>query len=307
MKEQKTMQWAMAGALFANVIFGFSFLFTKMALQAATPVLLLAYRFTFAFVLMSIIAICKPGLLNLKGKPFKNVILMGVCQPLLYFVCENYGMLYSSTTFAAVMIALAPIGAMGLGALFLKEHSSWRQAICCVISVGGVIWLALKNQSEGHVTVLGIILLAGAVLSAAGFNVLSRKSAADFTAFERTYIMFLMAMVVFDVWAMLECAVQGKSLIAPLYDTGFLTAVLYLGGASSVGAFLMYNAATTYLPVARAASFSSVITVVTLFAGVVFLKESFDLVSLLASAIIILGIWGVQKEPKKMQIPENFS
>lgn len=307
MKEQKTIQLAMAGALFANIIFGFSFLFTKLALQAASPVVLLAYRFTFAFLLMSLIALCNPALLHLKGKPLKNVILMGICQPLLYFVCENYGMLYSSTTFAAVMIALAPIAAMGLGTLFLKETCSWYQAVCCVVSVGGVIWLALKNQSEGHVTFLGIILLTGAVLTAAGFNVLSRKSATHFTAFERTYIMFLMAMIVFDVWAVLESAGDMSRLAAPLQNKGFLAAVLYLGGASSVGAFLMYNAATTYLPVARAASFSSVITVVTLFAGVVFLKESLDLISLIGSTIIILGIWGVQKAPKKLQIPENFS
>lgn len=307
MKEQKTIQLAMAGALFANVIFGFSFLFTKLALMVASPVLLLAYRFTFAFLLMSVIALCNPKLLQLRGKPIKYVILMGICQPLLYFICENYGMLYSSTTFAAVMIALAPIGAMTMGTIFLKEKCSWVQAACCVVSVGGVIVLAMKNQSEGQVTFLGIWLLAGAVLSASGFNVLSRKCAADFTAFERTYIMFFMAMVLFDVWAVAESSWNIGTLLSPLQNTGFLSAVLYLGGASSVGAFLMYNGATTYLSVARASSFSSVITVVTLFAGIVFLNESFDLISLVASAIIILGIWGVQKAPKKLQIPEKIS
>lgn len=299
MKKQKTIQLAMLGALLANVIFGFSFLFTKLALRVASPVVLLAYRFTFAFLLMSLIAICKPGLLKLKGKPLKYVILMGICQPFLYFVCENYGMLYSSTTFAAVMIALVPIGAMLLGIVALGERCNARQVVCCVVSVGGVIWLAMKNQSEGHVTVLGIFLLAGAVLTASGFNVLSRKCSSDFTAFERTYIMFLMAMGIFLSWAMIETKGNLSVLTAPLFEVDFLSAVLYLGGLSSVGAFLMYNAATTYLSVARASSFSSVITVVTMIAGVVFLKESLDLVSLVASAAIILGIWGVQVAAEK--------
>lgn len=299
MNKQKTIQLAMLGALLANIIFGFSFLFTKLALRVASPVVLLAYRFTFAFFLMSIIAVCKPGLLQLKGKPLKYVILMGICQPFLYFVCENYGMLYSSTTFAAVMIALVPIGAMLLGIIALREHCSLRQVICCIISVGGVIWLAMKNQSEGHVTVLGIFLLAGAVLSASGFNVLSRKCSSDFTAFERTYIMFLMAMIIFLSWAIAETKGSLSALTAPLGEISVLSAVLYLGGLSSVGAFLMYNAATTYLSVARASSFSSVITVVTMIAGVVFLKESLDLISLFASAMIILGIWGVQITAEK--------
>lgn len=307
MKEQKTIKMAMAGAFFANVIFGFSFLFTKLALRVSSPIVLLAYRFSFAFLFMNGIALSKRKLLSFKGKPFGGLLLMSVCQPLCYFLCENYGMLYSSTVFATVMIALAPIGAMGLGALLLGEKCSWKQIFCCVISVGGVILLAFKNQSEGNVTLLGILLLAGAVLSSAGFNVLSRKSSSYFSAFERTYVMFLLAMISFDLLAIMECRGDMNKFLTPLYTPEFLIAVLYLGGASSVGAFLMYNMATTYLSVARAASFSSIITVVTLFAGAVFLHESFDLISLIASIIVIFGIWGVQKEPKNLKNTENFS
>lgn len=290
---------AMCGALSANIIFGFSFLFTKTALKTADPILLLAYRFTFAFLLMNVIILFKPGLLHLKGKRLKHLILMGICQPLLYFICENYGILYSSTVFAGVIIALAPIFAMFLEMIFLKETCSLRQAICCVISVAGVVWLAMKSQSEGHVTVFGIVLLLGAVLSSAGFNVLSRKTSAEFTAFERTYVMFFMAMILFDLWAVLQAGGKTERFLIPLHNYEFYLSVAYLGGTSSVGAFLMYNAATTYLSVTRASSFSGVITVVTLFAGVVFLDEALDFFSLLASLIILLGIWGVQTLTKK--------
>lgn len=299
MKEQKKTSLAMAGALFANVIFGFSFLFTKLALQCGTPIQLLAYRFTFAFLLMNIIALATQRKPALKGKPLGSLLLMGLCQPLIYFVCENYGMLYTNTTFAGVLIALVPIAAMILGVLLLGEKTSWRQAACCVISVAGVVWMAMKNRSEGTVQLVGILLLVGAVLSAAGFNILSRKASALFSAFERTYVMFFLAMAAFDLWAILECRGDFAELFAPLKHQSFLIAVLYLGGASSVGAYWLYNSATTYLSAARASSFSSVITVVTLFAGVLFLKESFDVSSLIASAIILLGIWGVQKEPEK--------
>lgn len=300
-KKTNKVPLAMCGALSANIIFGFSFLFTKLALKTADPILLLAYRFTFAFLLMNIIILFKPGLLCLKGKHLKHVILMGICQPMLYFICENYGMLYSSTVFAGVIIALAPICAMFLEMIFLKETCSLKQAICCVISVAGVIWLAMKSRSEGHVTVLGIVLLFGAVFSSAGFNVLSRKASEKFTAFERTYVMFFMAMLLFDFWAVIHSGGQAERFLVPLQNYEFYLSVAYLGGASSVGAFLMYNAATTHLSVTRASSFSGVITVVTLFAGVVFLDESLDFFSLLASLVILLGIWGVQTQTKKAE------
>ncbi len=289
-------KWAMGEAALANVIFGLSFLFTKRALGAASPIVLLAYRFTLAAVLMSVIALMRRDLLRLKGKPIGSLILLGFCQPVLYFICENYGILYVSTTFAAVMLALVPIAAMLLGMVFLREVPKIGQAICSIVSVGGVIFLALKSNAEGTVTGWGIVLLIGAVFSAAFFNLLSRKTAASFSAFERTFMMFLLAAVVFDLWAVIECGGVNKTLLAPLFSSSFRIGILYLGGVSSVGAFLLYNSATTYLTVARATAFSNVITVVSLLAGAFFLHEPLALSSWIASAVIVLGVWGAQRK-----------
>ena len=37
---------------------------------------------------------------------------------------------------------------------------------------------------------------------------------------------------------------------------------------------------------------------ISLLAGVVFLGEPFGIVSLLAAVIIVIGVWGVQRQPK---------
>ena len=49
----------------------------------------------------------------------------------------------------------------------------------------------------------GVILLLGAVLCAAVFNVLSRGESVRFSPFERTYIMFFLGAVGFNVLAFL--------------------------------------------------------------------------------------------------------
>ena len=46
-----------AAALAANTIFGFSFIFSKMALSAAHPLIILSVRFTVAFIVMSLLAL----------------------------------------------------------------------------------------------------------------------------------------------------------------------------------------------------------------------------------------------------------
>lgn len=284
----------MLAAFGGNFIFGLSFLFTKTALAYSTPSVLLALRFLLAFLVMNVLLLTGKIKISLKGKPLGWLLLMGIFQPVLYFYFENYGLLYSNATFSSVMIALVPIASLVFGALFMKETPTVLQALCSAVSVGGVIFMALRQSAGGAITVWGILLLIGAVVSAVGFNVISRRSAEKVTAFERTYMMFLIGTVTFGGVAVIENFSTPWLLVSPLTNGSFVISLLYLGVLSSVAAFLMINYANTYLPLSRATVFSNVITVVSVFAGVVLLKENFDMYMLLATVMIILGIAGVQ-------------
>ena len=60
--------WATLAAFLSNFIFGFSFLFSNMALKVATPSVLLAYRFVFAFLILNILWLFIIVKLDFKGK-----------------------------------------------------------------------------------------------------------------------------------------------------------------------------------------------------------------------------------------------
>ena len=285
---------AMAAAFFGNFIFGFSFLFTKKALTFTTPSVLLAQRFLLAFLVMNVLLLTGKVRVSFKGKPLGWLLLMGLFQPVLYFFCENYGLLYSNSVFSSVMIALVPIASLVFGAVCMRERPTWLQTVCSAISVGGVVWLALRQSAKGAITIWGVLLLVGAVICAVGFNVISRKSAKTVTAFERTYMMFAVGAAAFGAVALCENAAHLVALVAPLAYSEFLVSLLYLGVLSSVGAFLMINHANTWLPLSRATVFSNVITVVSVFAGVVWLGDPFDAFMLIATCMIVLGIVGVQ-------------
>lgn len=291
MRKTHKAMWAAFGG---NCIFGFSFLFTKVALRVTTPSVLLAWRFLLAFAVMNLLLLTGKIRLSFRGKPVGMLLLMGALQPVLYFYFENYGLLYSNATFSAIMIALVPIASLIYGALFLRECPTFLQIACSFSSVGGVVFMALRQTAAGAITGVGVLLLVGAVLSAVGFNVISRRSAGTVSAFERTYMMFLVGAVCFTVVAVGENVKHPSCLFTPLTDGGFLLSLLYLGVLSSVGAFLMINYANTWLPLSRATVFSNVITVVSVFAGVVILREPFDRYLLPASLLIIAGIAGVQ-------------
>lgn len=294
MKMDSTAKASLA-AFFSNVFFGFSFLFSKQALGEASPLVLLAYRFLLAFLLMNILIATKTVKVSLKGKDLRPLILLGLFQPVIYFLCENYGIMHSSTTFASVMIALIPMVSSLFSAVLLKERPTLLQTIFSAISVAGVIIMALQQKSEGAVSLVGVMLLIGAVISAAAFNLVSRKSSQSFSAFERTYFMFFLGSVIFTGLALGENIAQPLELIEPLKSATFLIALGYLGIMSSILAFLLVNYANSHLPLARSTIFANVTTVVSVVAGVVFLDESLNFISIVAAVMIVGGVWAVQR------------
>lgn len=293
----------MLGALIGNSIFGFSFMFSRVALSVASPFVMLMHRFLLAIAVLSLIALWsnrtkKEGFLRfqLKGKNIGGLVLLGLVQPVLYFLCESYGIKLTNATVSGVIIALVPIAALTAAALFMHEKPSKKQVFFSFLSIFGVIVMTLLQNTGGSIRLLGVVLLIGAVATGAGFNIISRSLSQRFSALERTVVMMLVAAVVFTLLAVVECRSDLTQLIAPLKDISFLSSILYLSLLSSVLAFLGLNYATTVLPVRRTAAFSNVTTVLSVFAGVVFLHDPFNFVTLLAAIIIIWGVIGVQKE-----------
>ena len=286
---------AMAAAFFACFVFGLSFLFSKMALEIVSPAVLLTFRFGLAFLLMNLLLLTGKVRLNLKGKNLGGLFLLGFLQPVIYFFCENYGIQMTTATFSAVIIALIPIAALLGGMIFLKEIPSLLQTLFLILSVAGAAVMALWKGGEGTVTPLGVILLFCAVIASASFNALSRKTSVDFSPFERTYMMFVVGLLFFLPVALWETGFRADTLFSYLRYPEVLAATLFLGAACSFLAFLCLNYANTHLPVARTTAFSNVTTVVSVFAGAVFLGEKLTFGTLAASLMIIVGVWGVQR------------
>ena len=276
-------------------IFGFSFIFSKQALRVSTPFVLLAVRFIIAFLILNLLILTGKFKVNFKGKNIKLLLLLGLIQPVIYFICENYGVKLSATSFVGTIVALVPVVSMVFGSIFLREKVTPFQIFCILISVLGV-FLTTLGQHTGTFSWIGFILLLGAVFSTSMYNVLSRKISGKFSAFERTYIMFALGCFAFTGIAILQSLGNFSEMIfIPLSDANFWLSILYLSAVSSVGAFLMLNYAMTYVDVAKTAIFANITTIISILAGVLILKESFGLFQIIGSLIIIATVYGVNR------------
>lgn len=283
-------------ALVVNVIFGFSFLFSKSALDYAHPLVILSARFTVSFLVLNLLWLFGAFKLNLKGKPKKWILIMALCQPMLYFTFELYGIENTSSALSGVIISLVPVAVMILSAVFLREKPSFSQVLFSMLSLAAVVAISLLSADGSKSKLTGIVLLLGAVLCAAVFNILSRHEAENYSPFERTYIMFLVGAVGFNLLTF--AVLRGNwvtEVTAAVCHAEFWTSVLYLSVMSSILAFMLYNYSTSVLPPVMSASFSNLITVVSVLAGILILKEEMSVPQLVCCTLIILGVFGVNR------------
>ncbi|MCI8514750.1 MAG: DMT family transporter [Lachnospiraceae bacterium] len=286
-------------AALANAIFGFSFMFSDIAFEIVNPTVLLAVRFLVAFLVMNVLVLTKKFRFSLKGKPVWMLLALGLFQPILYFICENYGILYTSTAFSGTMIALIPVGSLVLSYLFLKEKVTRLQVGCAFLSVFGVI-LTTFGSEGGHVSLFGFLLLLGAVASACLYNITTKRATEYFNALEKTYVQFAVGSAAFVVLALFQAKGDfAARVLTPLSYGKFWIAIAYLAILSSVGAFLLLNYSIEYISVTQISILANLSTVISILAGILFLKEPFTLSQILGAAIIILSVYGVTREPKQ--------
>jgi len=287
---------AILACLLGYTIFGFSFLFSSVALRETTPFVLLSLRFLTAFVVLNIVLAARKIPVSLKGKPIMRLLLMGLLEPVLYFIFESYGISMTSSSFSGIMIGLVPVAGLIFGAVFLREACTAFQVCCTVLSVIGVIMTTTGGL--GTVSLQGFLFLLGAVITASLFAIVSRSVAPYFSAFERTYVMSLLGSIVFTAAALIQTRGNIPLLLAPLTSVPFCTSLLYLSVVSSVGAFTLINYSLNHLSAGHALIFANFTSVVSLVAGILIMHDSFTSIQFAGILLILVSVFGVSYQKR---------
>jgi|SRR5690554_6606059 len=280
-------------AVSTAVIFGFSFFFTKGALDYLSPYQLLAGRFFIAAVTMFLLRAVRLIRITVNGRLIRRILPLAFFQPFLYFFCETTGVNLTTSSEAGLMIALIPVFVAVLGAIFLREIPSFLQAVFILLSVTGVGFIVLGGEqltSSGDT--LGRMALLGAVTAGAVFNILSRRLSREFHPVELTYVMMWTGALVFGFLSFVERRRYGGAGLPALFEAQVLLSLFYLGIFSSVAAFFGLNYTLSRLEASRSAVFTNLTTIIAVAAGVFLRGEPFYRYHLVGGVLIIAGVWG---------------
>ncbi len=283
-----------AGVAFA-VIFGFTFMFSKIALVEITPIGLIAYRFLIAFVSIEILRWFKVIHISFKRSSILPLFLVAIFQPILYFLLETYGVDKTASGEAGMMIALIPIFVTLLSSILIKEKPRLIQVLFIIWSVSGVFLIQFMKSSSGlNIEIVGFLLLLGAVISAAMFNITSRSASRTLKPYEVTYFMMLAGAVVFNLIYIIQLTFAGEveMYFTYLFNPKLLVPILYLGVIASIGGFFLVNFALSKLPAHVTSIYANLSTVVAISAGAIFLKEPLYFYHFIGGFMIITGVYG---------------
>ena len=294
---------AILAAIGVYFIWGFTFLASAVAQRSASPIVLLMYRFDLSSVFMLVPFLLRKKSLSFRGKNMLPLILMGICEPVIYFIGEQYGIKNTNSSFAGICISVIPLVTMFMAVLFLKEKPHPLQWLFSAVSIGGVIAISVfTSKAGGSITLKGVLWLVLAIVTAAAYVTLNRiSSQSNFSVYERTVIVQLEGAFFFTLLAVIENFSDLSALFAPAAEPKFITAILYLSLFASAIGYSPHSYALDNAPVANVTTLNGLVTILSVVAGVVILDEPFSFKAAIAMAVVLAGIWGVQKFTPKQQ------
>lgn len=274
-------------ALFTVIVWGTTFISTKILLLDFTPLEILFFRFILGFLVLCLV---KPERLKTKGlEEEKYFIGAGLCGITLYFLLENIALLYTYASNVCLILAFVPF-LTALAAKYLLQEDTLYPGffvgfVCALIGVGLIILngsVILKLNPIGDI----LAFLAGVVWAL--YSVLLRKiSTFNYNTvlctrniFGYGLIMMLPALLFMDFqWGFYR-----------LDDHANLFNLLYLGIGASALCFGTWSWSVNVLGPVKTSMYIYISPIVTIITSALILDEKITWLACVGTAFILLGL-----------------
>jgi len=243
------------------LIWGTTFIVTKLALREIGPLQLTGLRFLIAFALLAPLA-ARQGF-RLRQIFEWKYMLFGLTGTTLYYALQNVGMTFIPVSTTVLILASVPGLTTLLAVIFLKERIRARQMAGIGLVTVGVVLVSLEGFANpgavGGKAWLGNLLIMASALAWAVYTIQGRAMAGDTPASVMTAAstgagaLLLLPLIGWEV------AAQG---LPASLSAGSWLGILYMGAAGSGLTMYLWNYALHHLPASTAAAFINLVPVI---------------------------------------------
>lgn len=266
----------------AIVLWASAFVGIRIGLTGYSPGGLALLRFLVASLFMALIYYGQGIQTRIPWKDRLQLLIAGMAGIGIYNICLNYGELSVSAGIASFIIGLMPVLTVLLSLIFLQEKLSRGVWLGILISILGLVLLAVGENSEPGMQ-QGILAILVSALMGAILTIIQKQFAS---------IYHPVAIISWVMWGgtllllMFAPALLQEIQTADLQTTA---AVVYMGIFPAAIAYLAWGYALKYLSASNASVTLYALPIVSTFLGFILLNEQPSLISLLGSGITLFG------------------
>ncbi len=223
-----------AVAVLSMLIFGFSFVWIKVALLGYRPLAIVFVRLVLAGVLLDLLLRAQGRNLRIQPGDHKWFALMAFFEPFVYFLGESFGMSKVSPTLGSVIISIIPLVTPVFAWMLLRERiGRWGIAglLVCFLGVLATVW----EEGLGGGSLLGVGLMFISVFSAVGYTLVVKSLTGRYSPLFIVKMMcqiaalyFAPLFIVFEWRHVLASPVNGPALLAIVKMSLLASAVAYI-------------------------------------------------------------------------------
>lgn len=293
----------LAGIVFA-VLVGFSFMSLKISIPLATPLQILSFRYTFAFVAAVLFLIFRINKVSYLNKPIKKVGLVVFCY-VGFMVFQTLGLVFTSSVEGAILFAIVPVFTKIIARFVLGEKSTLLQEIFMWVSISALILMIFMGASTISFSIKGILLLAIASALISGSNVVMRQIKNIFTPAEITFAIVLSGFLFFNTATLIHGLTTNTlgDYFALFGNAKFLMATAYLGIFCIMFTAQLMSYMMAHMPAVQGTLYGNVSTAISIIAGTIFLSEPLQPYHIICAGLIVAGVVGISLSGSKQQNP----
>ena len=284
-------------AFLTIVVWGSTFVFTKMLLQAGlSAAQIFTLRFLIAYVLLMSCQLLMGRISrsSLFCKNWRDELLMvalGVVGGSLYFLTENEALNYTTATNTSLIVCSCPLVASVLIGLFYRsERMSRLQAFGALMAVAGVATVVLNGHFVLHLSPIGDSLALGANFCWAFYSLLMIPIGRSYDSVFITRKVFfygLLTIIPYYLWRPEEADLS----ILQSFDSSVILNLLFLGCIASLACFLAWTWVIKKLGAMVATNYVYLNPIATIVFAWWLLSEQITAYFLVGTVLILVGMY----------------
>lgn len=274
-------------AVLAMLFWGLTFVWSKIALDFYEPVTLIFLRLVISAALLGLVIKIFGSFQKIERADRKWFMLLALAEPFFYFLGENYGLKYVSSTISSVIIATIPLFSPFVAFLFTRERTGIFSWLGILVSFLGIIIMIVNPDLSLNAELKGIAFLFLAVGSALLYSAYVRKLTGKYNALNIIVRQNLLGALYFMP---LFFIFEFQSFITIQPTRELVLAVLQLAVFGSCIAFIFFTMAIAKLGMVKANIFTNLIPVFTAVFSYFVLYEVFNIQKITGIVLVLLGI-----------------